>query len=391
MLKSIYFYPIKKSKPSLIKTSGFFLKPHYNIDAVLLNTIKLRYSRFHYMNEKQTLVSVVMPVYNAENYVKKAIISVLEQTYTNLELILINDGSTDNSFNIMKEFHKKDKRIKLISRENKGLVYSLNEGIKSALGEYIVRMDADDVCILNRIEKQVNFMKNHKEVGVSGGWVQFFGKNIKPDVWKLPLTSEELKVRLLFSVPLAHPSVIIRKKLLLENKLFYDEEYKHAEDYELWSRIVDHTNLANLPEVILNYRLSNTSVTYLAENAKDDERYQTIKKIFSKTLKKLEIENDDELNKVHYILCSDDRIKSHNLDFKVIHFYFLKIIEANKSKKIYEERALENFLSGIYFKAFILNFPCHRKKALISTISPFFYKGLFFLILKKINLNWFKF
>tara|TARA_Y100000589_G_scaffold210316_1_gene198402 strand:- start:2622 stop:3656 length:1035 start_codon:yes stop_codon:yes gene_type:complete len=341
------------------------------------------------MNEKQTLVSVVMPVYNAENYVEKAIISVLEQTYTNLELILINDGSTDNSLNIMKEFHKKDKRIKLISRENRGLVYSLNEGVKSALGEYIVRMDADDICMLNRIEKQVNFMNQRKEVGVCGGWVQFFGENIKSDIWKLPLTSEELKVRLLFSVPLAHPSVIIRKKLLLDYKLYYDEDFKHAEDFELWSRVVEYTDLANLPEVILKYRLSSTSVTYLAENAKDDKRYQTIKKIFSKTLKRLEIENEDKLNKVHYILCSDDRIKTENLDFKVIHFYFLKIIEANKSKKIYEEKALENFLSGLYFKAFVLNFPRYKNKALHSLISPFFYKGLFFLTLKKINLNWY--
>ena len=338
------------------------------------------------MNEKQTLVSVVMPVYNAENYVKKAIISVLEQTYTNIELILINDGSTDNSLDIMKEFHNKDNRVKLISRENKGLVYSLNEGIKSALGEYIVRMDADDICLLNRIEKQVNFMKQHKEVGVCGGWVQFFGKNIKSVIWKLPLTSEELKVRLLFSVPLAHPSVIIRKKIILENELFYDADYKHAEDYELWSRVVDYTNLANLPEVILKYRLSDTSVTYLAENSKDDKRYQTIKKIFSKTLEKLGIENEDKLNKLHYILCSDDRIKAKNLNFRTIHHYFLKIIGANKSKKVYEERVLENYLSGTYFKASVLNFPNHKKKALSSLKSPFFYKGLFFLIFKKIKL-----
>lgn len=126
-------------------------------------------------------VSVVMPVYNSEKYLKESIESILNQSYSDLEFIIINDGSTDNSFKIIKEYAKLDKRINVISRENKGIVYSLNEAIRLAKGEYIARMDADDISAPKRIEKQISFLKSHRDIDILGTQVKVVG-NISNDI-----------------------------------------------------------------------------------------------------------------------------------------------------------------------------------------------------------------
>lgn len=160
------------------------------------------------------LISVVMPVYNAELYLDEAIQSITNQTYKKFEFIIINDGSTDKSLEIIKKYKDEYSRIVLISRENKGLVFSLNEGISKAKGKYIARMDADDISLSTRLEEQVAFMEENQEIGVCGSWVEVFGDNRKNTIWKMPKSNEELKTRLLFSVPVAHPSVMMRKEIL---------------------------------------------------------------------------------------------------------------------------------------------------------------------------------
>jgi len=113
-------------------------------------------------------VSIVMSVYNAQKYLDEAIESILNQTYSNFEFIIINDGSTDKSLEIIENYAKKDSRIIVINRENKGLIYSLNEGIRKANGKYIARMDADDISLPQRLEKQVEFMEKNKNIGICG-------------------------------------------------------------------------------------------------------------------------------------------------------------------------------------------------------------------------------
>lgn len=118
------------------------------------------------------MISVIMPVFNEEKYLERAILSVLYQTFSDFEFIIINDGSQDDTLKIAQEFQKKDKRIKIINHaQNKGLVNSLNDGISIAKGEYIARMDGDDICVFNRFEKQIIFLKNNPEVKLVGSFI----------------------------------------------------------------------------------------------------------------------------------------------------------------------------------------------------------------------------
>ena len=222
-----------------------------------------------------------MSVFNAEKYIQEAIKSVLNQTYSNFEFIIINDGSKDNSLEIIKRFLVKDSRIILIDRENKGLVASLNEGILKSNGDFIVRMDADDICLPNRFRDQLDFMKKNPNIGVCGSWVELFGEGFKSKIWKIPCNSERLKAELLFSSCFAHPSVIIRKKILLDNNILYDESYIHAEDFELWTRLSDVTNFGNINKVLLKYRVVEDSVSNKADLALNS-RYNILQKIFNK-------------------------------------------------------------------------------------------------------------
>lgn len=204
-------------------------------------------------------ITVLMPVYNGEKYLSEAIESILNQTLKNFEFLIIDDGSTDNSVKIIKSYS--DQRIRLIHNEkNLGLITTLNRGINLATEEYIARMDCDDVSLPERLATQVKFMDNHKEIGVCGSWIKTIGKNIdyKNKFFTKP---EEIKTSLLFNTSLAHPSIIMRREMLLKYNLRYDINYPHAEDYELWSRSIKHFSLANIPKVLLLHRLHADAVS----------------------------------------------------------------------------------------------------------------------------------
>lgn len=195
------------------------------------------------------LVSVVMPVRNGEAFIRKAIESILSQTYRNLEFIIIDDGSTDRTNQIIKQFN--DSRIQLIEFETpKGIVDGLNIGLRKAKGDFIARMDADDISLPNRIEKQVAYMQHNPDVGVLG--TQY--KAINGRTRKLPLTHNEIKWHLLNASPFVHPSVMFRTQVVREHELYYDKAFEYAEDLELWVRAARVTQLSNLPEALIKYR-----------------------------------------------------------------------------------------------------------------------------------------
>ena len=201
---------------------------------------------------QKPFISVVMPAYNAERYLKEAIDSVLAQSYTHFELILLNDGSTDSTENIILSY--KDPRIRYIANEkNIGLIETLNKGIELSTGEFILRMDADDVCLPERFEKQVAFMNLNPTVGAAGtAYYSLSDKGLK----KFPVLTEPgvLKSVLLFNSCLCHPSVIIRKSVLEQHAIRYNKNYMHSEDYGLWVELVKVSKLANLPDLLLKYR-----------------------------------------------------------------------------------------------------------------------------------------
>ena len=197
-------------------------------------------------------VSVIMPVFNAEKFIGEAVESILRQTFTDFEFIIINDASTDGSRKIIKTFS--DKRIILVNNPHQlRITASLNKAIGMAKGDYIARMDADDVSLSDRLETQVKFLDNHQDVGVVGSWVEVFGR--RRGVWKYPTDPKVIRGSQLFNGSIVHPAVMIRKSFLDKFHLRYNENYPNAQDYELWSRCAGYFKLANIGKVLLKYRL----------------------------------------------------------------------------------------------------------------------------------------
>lgn len=207
-------------------------------------------------------LSVVMPVYNSSEYLVESIESTLCQTFSDFEFIIVDDGSTDNSIELIESF--KDPRIHLLQSSH-NFIQSLNWGMKSAKGKYIVRMDSDDKMLPHRLEFQYNYMESHPNIGICGSWIRTFGTF--EDTYVFSDKHEVLICNMLLQNPLCHPSVIIRKDIL-ETILWskgletYKEEYKYAEDYKLWcDLVISGVKISNIQEVLLLYRCSKKQVT----------------------------------------------------------------------------------------------------------------------------------
>jgi glycosyltransferase involved in cell wall biosynthesis len=197
------------------------------------------------------LISVIMPAYNAAAYLTQAINSILSQTYSNFELIILNDGSTDQTEELIQSFS--DTRIKYINNQrNLGIVATLNKGFTAAQGEYVARMDADDICFPVRLEHQINFLESHPSIGVLGSAIQLIdqrGRNLHKGFF--PNDDALIRWAMMFTNPIAHPTVMIRRKLFLLCNGYRDVP---AEDHDLWERMGNITSFANLPEVLLCLR-----------------------------------------------------------------------------------------------------------------------------------------
>ena len=206
------------------------------------------------MDDTFPSVSVVMAVYNGEDTVSDAIESIQSQTFDEWEFIIVDDASTDNTNAVLQSKSKYDKRIRIFQNKiNKGLAASLNFGWQQARGPLIARMDADDISLPTRLQKQVNFFKQNEDVSVLGTGV--FIKNKKGEILgqaSRPTRHAELRKEILFKVPFFHPTVLMRKKFL-EKSGGYNEKFLRAQDFELWSRCVDKACYANLLEPLLQY------------------------------------------------------------------------------------------------------------------------------------------
>lgn len=197
-------------------------------------------------------LSVILPVYNGERYIAKAIDSVLEQSYENFELIIINDGSTDTTAAVLDQYS--DRRIRVITQENHGLVASLNRAIKVAEGAYIARHDADDWSDPYRLEKQISYLESHPNAVIVGSSIKVMDQSDRVlHEHRVLLNDAELRQELLVRSPFAHGSVIFKRKAALEAGL-YEKAYWPAEDYEFWLRLSAYGDLANIDEPLYFYR-----------------------------------------------------------------------------------------------------------------------------------------
>jgi len=226
-------------------------------------------------------VTVVMAVYNGRRYVQEAIQSILDQTFSDLEFLIVDDGSTDGSADIVALY--RDPRMRLIrTSRNCGLATALNTGFAQARGRYLVRMDADDISKPDRVSKQVDFMDRHPAVGISGTWVEVVGIG-RHEVLRHPVDAEVIHSRLLFESVLAHPSVIINRSLWDRAQLSYDPAFPCAQDFDLWVRAAQVFPLANQPDILLVHRLHSDQVgKRLAESQlawADTVRHRQVQKL----------------------------------------------------------------------------------------------------------------
>jgi len=211
------------------------------------------------------MVSVLMPAYNAEKYIGEAIESILNQTFKDFEFIIINDGSTDKTEEIIEEYSKKDNRIVYVKNDkNMKISQTLNRGMDMAKGKYMARMDADDVSMEDRLEKQVKYMEENPDCGVVGTCVLTFNDEDKTKTSENVGPEDDHMIRLfgLYHCQFAHPTVMLRKSVFDENNLRYNPKYDGCEDYELWTRAKRFMKFHNLREFLLYRRMhsDNSSI-----------------------------------------------------------------------------------------------------------------------------------
>ncbi len=212
---------------------------------------------------KPPVVSVLMPVYNAERYVAEAVESILTQTFTDFEFLIVDDGSSDGTPEVLRRYEKSDSRVRLTIRTNLGLVPTLNEMLGAARGEFIARMDADDVALPHRLNDQFVFLRQHPEVVcVGGSYVRIDEKGRRVMTISFKQDHESMEEQALSGIcPVAHPTVMMRRDSVLAVG-GYDDRWYYAEDLDLWLRLGERGRLANLQDVILKYRVHEKSRTW---------------------------------------------------------------------------------------------------------------------------------
>ena len=238
------------------------------------------------MNKSIPRVSVVMSVYNGAHYLQKSVDSILKQTFINFEFIIIDDGSTDDTWQVLSEYANRDSRLKPFQNtENLGLTKTLNRGLKLARGEYIARLDADDKSFPERLEKQVAYLQSHPSVALVSTGVQYVdpeGKELRIDI--PPTNSTVLRWEFLFRNPLRHPTVMWRRELVRDKVGDYDPDFVCTQDYDFWVRISEKLNIATIPSVLVQMSWHNQSIS--AKKAKKQDAlgtkiiYRQIKRYF---------------------------------------------------------------------------------------------------------------
>ncbi len=287
------------------------------------------------------MISVVMPVFNGEKFLKIAIESILNQTYIDFELVIINDGSKDKSAEIIKSYQ--DKRILFLENEgNKGIFYTRNRLFEEAKGDYIAILDCDDYAEPTRLEKQVNFLDKNEEFGLVGSWITLIDdENNEKGTWNLEHCPERIPAKLLFLNQFAQSSVMIRKQFA---DLKYREEYPPAEDYDLWTRIAHKTRVTNLAESLVKYRIHDQNIS----QTQSEKANRNILKIYKNQLEELGIYPDQEDLHIHKKVGNMDFDKNNKLFFEKAKNWLELLYSKNEQVEIYNKMAFNEILGDFW-------------------------------------------
>lgn len=288
------------------------------------------------------IVTVLLPVYNGELYLKEAIDSILSQSYSNFIFLIINDGSSDRSEEIILSYT--DSRIQYISNEqNLGLISTLNKGLQLINTKYVARMDADDISLPQRLEKQVAFLESHPEVGILGTWSQSFGEG-NNCITKYQAEHESIRYKQLYQIQLVHPTCIMRMDVLRSQSVVYDNNYTHAEDYELFTRLSHVTKLANLQEVLHLYRKHSNAVSTVYSKAQLEASIRIKQREFA-----LLGVNATESQIESFKLLNYQDYNNLALSANEIMSLLESIVNANELSSYIEWDYLNNMLSQLWF------------------------------------------
>lgn len=276
-----------------------------------------------------------MSVFNAEKYLGECIRSILEQTFTDFEFVIINDASTDSSPDIIRSF--KDKRIRLLNNRTRSYP-TRNKGLKVARGKYICIMDADDISLPNRFERQVLFMNNNPEFGLAGSGYRVIGHD--QDLYR-ESDYEKIKVHLLRNCIFIHPSVIIRHDLLKKYNLRYIRKYYYASDYDFLARAARNFPVTNIPEVLMHYRIHGEQVTMRFR----EEQAAYADEISLEQVRYLGINPTEMDARMHINLLHGKHIDNSNKN--KVYKWIEKVKKANKKAGFYDKDELETFFEAL--------------------------------------------
>ncbi|MDR0682120.1 MAG: glycosyltransferase [Dysgonamonadaceae bacterium] len=305
------------------------------------------------MKTNEVIISVILPVYNGEKYLCEAIDSILTQTFRQLELIIINNASTDSTREIILQYQ--DPRITLVNNEtNQGLIYSLNKGLSLCKGKYIARIDADDVALPNKLELQYKYMEAHPEIGICGNSMESFNnKTHYSQQVDFAVSDQKIRAFAFFQSPFNHPSVMLRKAVLDQHHLQYPKQYHNAEDYGLWIEILKYTQGHNIPAVLTRYRKHEDSET-AQDDKKIENKIEIVTQLHTQYLKQNGIFLEPEQMQV-YTRFTDRSFPC----------------ELNNKKQIEVKKVLKNFLAQLSKKQSII-YPNVIHYLSINTFYKFF-------------------
>lgn len=307
----------------------------------------------------EIIVSVILPVYNCQNYVLEAVQSILNQTYKNFELIIIDDCSTDNTHSIIQKID--DSRIQIVRKvKNSGYTDSLNIGINISKGKYIARMDGDDISLPNRFEKQLEILEKNPEIILCGTAIQILNSNT---ILSHPSIHEEILVKLCFGTSFYHPTVMIRKEVLIANN--YNSKFEPAEDYELWTRLAFLGKFHNINEVLLNYRVHTNQISFTKNELQASNSF-SCKLTMLNHLGVLAKFSREELS---VALETKDQYLIQECKKTLIIFDYL--IDQNNSMKIYDQKL---------FKEKVLNLKISFLKRFLEKDKKNLFVNILFLI-----------
>ena len=325
-------------------------------------------------------VSVIMPAYNAEQFIVDAINSILNQTFRDFELIIIDDCSSDKTVQKIKSFN--DKRIRFFKNDsNQGVANTLNKGIEEAQGEYIARMDSDDISLPLRLEKQVQFLEMHLDIAIIGSDIEIFG--YEHGFRHFSNSPEQFKVDLIFNTCYAHPSVMMRRQVLMDNNFRYNPEYSKMEDYDLWVRLSQKYKLSSISEVLLKYRVHSGQVTQkkTVEGKKQDIN------IKQRIISKLGITVDNHSVSL-FVDCCGGKHKTDKECFDKVVSLCHSMVVNNSALSIYDDKLLKNSIT-VFLVEYLNKFPLIESYKLSKNtfINPYAYVIKRVIINSKIKLN----